>query len=182
MVQNLTLPTVPNFDIPSSPPGSPPRESTKKFAKFLDMKKKGQHFNQRLESSKVLRDPELKLNFVKHAGVDGQDQYASTLPEDVAVPTSFPDWAYFEELNASQKKLTKTKEGERYNKPREFVPATGSGSTSRSATPSARAPHQTVGKRKELEHRGRDSSSSRGRRHSGSRSPKRRRSRSRDRR
>ena len=148
-IQNLTLPTVPNFAIPPSPPGSPPQTATKKFAQFLELKKKGQHFNQRLESSSVLRDPGHSQKLMDFAGISEEEQYASTLPEDLAVPTVFPPWAYVEELRASQKKLLKAKEQGRSNAPREFVPATKPSTASQTSTP---------GKRKELEHRSRDAS------------------------
>lgn len=69
MIQNLTLPTVPNLNIPPSPPGSPPRKSTQKFAQFLELKKKGQHFNQRLESSSVVRDPNHSSKLMDFASV-----------------------------------------------------------------------------------------------------------------
>lgn len=81
LIQNLTLPTVPNFDIPPSPPGSPPQRATKKFAQFLELKKKGQHFNQRLETSSVLRDPGHMQKLMDFAGISEQDSYTSTLPE-----------------------------------------------------------------------------------------------------
>jgi hypothetical protein len=149
VIQNLTLPTIPNFAIPPSPPGSPPQRATKKFAQFLELKKKGQHFNQRLESSSVLRDPGHSQKLMDFAGISEEEQYASTLPEDLAVPTVFVPWAYAEELRASQKKQLKANEQARSNTPREFVPATKTITTSRTSTP---------GKRKELEHRGRDAS------------------------
>ncbi|KAB2100646.1 hypothetical protein AG0111_0g10745 [Alternaria gaisen] len=173
LIQNLTLPTVPNFDIPPSPPGSPPQRATKKFAQFLELKKKGQHFNQRLETSSVLRDPGHMQKLMDFAGISEQDSYTSTLPEDVAIPAIFPEWAYVEELRASQKRISKTREQERSKAPREaleFVSASKNASSS------------TTGKRKELEHRGKDDQSSRSKLESGSRSPKRRRSRSRERR
>ncbi|KAG9885164.1 hypothetical protein KCV02_g19196, partial [Aureobasidium melanogenum] len=59
MLRNLTMPPVPNFQIPPSPPGSPPPDTTTKFARFLDLKKKGTHFNQRLYHSSALRNPGL---------------------------------------------------------------------------------------------------------------------------
>ena len=149
VIQNLTLPTVPNFAIPPSPPGSPPQTATKKFAQFLELKKKGQHFNQRLESSSVLRDPGHSQKLMKFAGISEEEQYASTLPADLAVPTVFVPWAYAEELRAAQKQQLKADEQARSNTPREFVPATKTSTTSRTSTP---------GKRKELEHRGRDAS------------------------
>jgi hypothetical protein len=173
LIQNLTLPTVPNFGIPPSPPGSPPQKATKKFVQFLELKKKGQHFNQRLEGSSVLRDPGHMRRLMDFAGVSEEDSYASTLPEHVAIPAVFPEWAYVEELKTSQKRIAKTKEQERPKAPREaleFVSASKSASSS------------TAGKRKELEHRGRDDQSSRSKLESRSRSPKRRRSRSREKR
>ncbi|EMD62165.1 hypothetical protein COCSADRAFT_147653 [Bipolaris sorokiniana ND90Pr] len=176
LIQNLTLPTVPNFDIPPSPPGSPPQKATKKFAQFLELKKKNQHFNHRLESSSVLRDPGHSQKLLDFAGITEEESYASTLSDDVAIPTSFPPWAYMEELKASQKQLAKAKEQEKSKAPRkalDFVSAT----FSEADTPSM----STSGKRKELEHRGRDNASSRSMLKSRSRSPKRRRSKSRDR-
>ena len=82
VIQNLTLPTVPNFAIPPSPPGSPPQTATKKFAQFLELKKKGQHFNQRLESSSVLRDPGHSQKLMKFAGISEEEQYASQSPHE----------------------------------------------------------------------------------------------------
>lgn len=58
--------------------------------------------------------------------ITDEEQYASTLPQGLGVPFSWPDWAYCEALNASQKKITKAKEGERSRVPRgavDFVPA-----------------------------------------------------------
>lgn len=173
LVQNLTLPTVPNFNIPPSPPGSPPQRATKKLAQFLELKKKGQHFNQRLEGSSVLRDPGHLQKLMDFAGISEEEQYASALSVDVAVPITFPEWAYVEELRASQKQILKEKEKTKSKLPREavdFVSATKSGVSSGPGTPSGLA-----GKRKELEHRSRDNSESRSRRRSISRSPKRRR-------
>jgi hypothetical protein len=181
LIQNLTLPTVPNFDIPHSPPGSPPQKTTKKFAQFLELKKKGQHFNQRLESSSVLRDPGHLRKLLDFAGISEEEQYASSLSKDVAVPTVFPLWAYAEELRASQKRILKAKDLEKSRVPREsidFVTATVSGTSSSTGMEprlTVQAPLQTAGKRKELEHRGRDDSKSRSRRRSRSRSPKRER-------
>lgn len=174
LIQNLTLPTVPNFDIPPSPPGSPPQRATKKFAQFLELKKKGQHFNQRLEGSSVLRDPGHTRKLMDFAGISEEDSYASALPEDVAIPVIYPEWAYVEELRASQKRIAKTKEQERSKAPREALEFVSASKTVASSS--------TTGKRKELEHRGKDDQTSRGKLESRSRSPKRRRSRSRERR
>jgi hypothetical protein len=180
IAQNLTLPTVPNFDIPPSPPGSPPPRATQKFAQFLRLKSKGQHFNQRLEGSSVLRDPGHLPRLLEFAGVSEEDQYASALSEAVAHPAAFPEWAYAEELKASQRTIFKAREQQKSKVPRDavdFVSATKPVTASAAGTPSYMSE-----KRKELEHRSRDSSQSRSRPRSRSKSPKRRRSRSKDKR
>jgi hypothetical protein len=150
----------------------------------LELKKKGQHFNQRLEGSSVLRDPGHLQRLMDFAGISDEEQYASALSEDVAVPSVFPTWAYAEELKASQKQILKAREQQKSKVPRaavDFVSATKSGASSGTSTPSGESARQTgaavsqmAGKRKELEHRSRDNSQSR-------RSPKRRRSKSRER-
>jgi hypothetical protein len=141
-IRNLTMPPVPNFSIPPSPPGSPPPGSTKKFAHFLKLKKQGVHFNERLQNTPALKNPTLFQKLRQHAGISEEEQYATTLPGDLAVPTSFPPWAYADELNKSQAKIRQKKEDEAKKKPREaidFVPATGSSASSRTTTPRAGA-------------------------------------------
>lgn len=201
MVRNLTLPTVPNFQIPESPPGSPPQHSTKQFAKFLELKKEGKHFNQKLENSAVLRDPSHLQKLLDYAGVRREEQYASTLPEGLAVPTTFPIEVYVEELSASHKRIARRKEEEKGKKPRnalDFVPAAKSSTPNSTSTPAGRGDakaerlyddqtySEARGKHKSLVQRGDrdggDNHSSRSRWKSRSRSPKRRRSRSRERR
>jgi hypothetical protein len=92
------------------------------------------------------------------AGISEEEQYASTLPESLSVPTVFPPWAYVEELRASQKRILKAKEQEKSGAPREFVPAR-SATTSRTSTPSGKVfGSQGAGKRKDLEHRSREGS------------------------
>lgn len=184
IIQNLTLPTVPNFDIPPSPPGSPPQKATKKFTQFLDLKKKGQHFNQRLETSSVLRDPGHLRRLYDFAGINEEDQYASTLSPDVAIPTVFPPSAYADELRLSQKRILKDREQQKSRGARETIDFVKSGASSAAGTPSSTGPRssaaervmagvdkerpQNTQKRKDLEHRSRDSSESRS-------SPKKRR-------
>jgi hypothetical protein len=177
-IQNLTLPTIPNWDIPPSPPGSPPLKATIKFTQFLEFKSKGQHFNSRLETSSVLRDPNHLRKLYTFAGIDENDQYMSTLSDGLGVPAIWPEWAYGDELNASQKKL-KANEPRR---PVSFVPARPTGSSSKS-TPSTKGIQsgKSAGKRKELEYRGgREGGGSSSKQRSRSRSPKRRRSQSKD--
>ena len=153
----------------------------------------------------MLRDPGHLQRLLEFAGISEEDSYTSTLSEDVAVPAVFPEWAYVEELRASQKRIAKAKEQQRSKAPREaidFVSSTKSGTSSGTGTPSGKGPRESAtergktgwekeqsslssqnpSKRKELEHRSREHSSSGGGRRDGSRSPKRRRSRSADRR
>ena len=134
-IRNLTMPPAPNFDIPDSPPGSPPLKATKKFEKFLDLKKQGVHFNQKLESSSALANPTLFQKLMDFAGLDEHSQYATTLSDDLAVPTKFPEWIYGDQLNRQQEELRKKKDEERHQQPRQFV----SGGTLE-PSPSSRGP------------------------------------------
>lgn len=125
-VRNLTMPPIPSFEIPPSPPGSPPPATTAKFARFLEFKKKGVHFNERLSQSAALRNPGLLAKQMDFAGISQEDQYASSLPESIAVPTRFPEWAYADKLVAAHSKIAKKREEERAKVQREavdFVPA-----------------------------------------------------------
>ncbi|KAI9787856.1 MAG: Proteasome subunit beta type-7 [Peltula sp. TS41687] len=115
LIRDLTLPPVPNLDIPPSPPGSPRPSTTAKFAHFLQLKRQGVHFNEKLARSSALKNPSLFEKLARFAGIDEQDQYVSTLPpaaEDVWDPARFPSWAYKEELARSQQEILKRKEEE----------------------------------------------------------------------
>lgn len=138
-IRNMTVPTMPSLDIPPSPPGSPPPAMEKKFQHFIDLKKQGVHFNEKLAASPALKNPALFQKLMDHAGLGEQDQYSTTLSENLWNPNDFPSWAYKEELAKSQQEVAKRKEEERARTPREsidFVPATRSGHSSRGATPS----------------------------------------------
>lgn len=126
MLRNLTMPPVANFDIPPSPPGSPPPATTAKFARFLQLKEKGVHFNERLNQSSALRNPGLLTKLMDFAGISQEDQYASALPEASAVPTKFPDWAYADKLVKEHERIARKRDEERAKMQREaveFVPA-----------------------------------------------------------
>ena len=206
MIRNLTLPTVPDFNIPPSPPGSPPQRATKKFAQFLELKKKGQHFNWRLETSSVMKDPGHLHRLLDFAGITGERRYMSTLPENLAVPTLWPEWAYVEHLSESRKQILETKEEKKAQGKRDnvdFVKAIDSGTSNGTTTSGSggRAGAQSAaerimagingrkadkkhsedsGRKRELEHRGNKGDLSQGKYRSRSRSPGRRRSRSPD--
>ncbi|KAL8723648.1 MAG: hypothetical protein Q9225_000091 [Loekoesia sp. 1 TL-2023] len=124
--RNLTMPTLPNLDVPPSPPGSPPPGMDEKFERFQQLKKQGMHFNEKLAGSSALKNPMLFQKLMAAAGLSESDQYATTLPEDLWDPLGFPSWAYKEELAKSQQQIAKRKEDEKAQTQREsieFIPA-----------------------------------------------------------
>jgi hypothetical protein len=129
IIRSMTMPPVPNFNIPPSPPGSPPPATTKKLANFLGLKKKGMHFNSKLESSAALRNPGILLKLKDFAGINDYEQYNTPLPDDLAVPIAFPPWAYGDQLNKTQQVMLKKKENEKRTQTRDkidFVSASSS--------------------------------------------------------
>ncbi|KAF4445416.1 hypothetical protein F53441_10866 [Fusarium austroafricanum] len=109
LLRDLTLPSAPNLDIPPSPPGSPPPEANKKFEQFLELKKKGIHFNAKLEQSSPLKNPSLMDKLMRFVEVDERSQYSTTLPTDLWNPTTFPEWAFKDKLRKSHDKVTRIK-------------------------------------------------------------------------
>ncbi|KAK3311110.1 uncharacterized protein B0T15DRAFT_571544 [Chaetomium strumarium] len=73
LLRDLTLPSVPNMDIPPSPPGTPPpalEALTAKFDTFLRLKRtKGVHFNERLAASAGMRNPALMDKLLGFVGI-----------------------------------------------------------------------------------------------------------------
>jgi hypothetical protein len=139
LLRDLILPTIPNYDIPPSPPGSPVESTNAKFKHFLELKKQGVHFNEKLAKSSALKNPSLMQKLMDFSDIDEAGQYATTLPKDLWNPDGFPNYAYKEELAKSQQRILKRKEDEKARGQREsvdFVPASTSGeSVSRSGTP-----------------------------------------------
>ncbi|KAI6864089.1 hypothetical protein KC323_g4874 [Hortaea werneckii] len=132
-LRTLTMPTVPNFTIPDSPP-PPPRNSeeaatlasrTKKFERFLALKQKGIHFHHRLLHSSSLRNPSFLPNLMEFAGLGTEDVYASALKEDVGgVPVKWRAGCYVESLvEESRRWEKKAMAGHKGGGRREFVPA-----------------------------------------------------------
>lgn len=126
LIHDLTLPSIPNFDIPPSPPGSPPpgaAATNRKFSQFLDLKKKGTHFNAKLEQSSALRNPALTDKLLQFVDVlpplagDGTEeksmQYQTTLARDVWDPAAFPDWAFRDKLKRARDRTAKDREAAR---------------------------------------------------------------------
>lgn len=140
LIHQLTVPALPNLNIPPSPPGEPATGITSKFAHFLELKKKGVHFNEKLASSSALKNPSLMEKLMDFADIDEIGQFSNTLPKEFWDPGNFPEWAYKERLAKSQQSILKKREEEKTRGQREtvdFVPATASGDSSRSGTPGA---------------------------------------------
>lgn len=140
LLRDLTLPTLPNYDIPPSPPGSPLQSTNAKFKHFLELKKQGVHFNEKLAKSSALKNPSLMQKLMDFSDIDETGQYATTLPKDLWNPDGFPAHAYKEELAKNQQKILKKREDEKAKGQREsldFVPAiSASDVSSRNGTPS----------------------------------------------
>ena len=113
LVQDLTLPPVPNFDIPPSPPGSPDASANAKFEHFLSLKKQGVHFNAKLASSSSLKNPSLLTKMMDHAGIDQQSQYDTSLPAALWSTSDLPSWGFKEELLRSQQEFRQKMEEKR---------------------------------------------------------------------
>jgi len=139
LLRDLTLPTVPNYEIPPSPPGSSMENTSARFVHFLALKEQGVHFNEKLAKSSVLRNPSVVAKLMDFADIDDAGQYATSLPKRLWHPTSFPYYAYKEELARSQQKMLKKQEEELACGQRtvDFVPATALQDANRSETPGA---------------------------------------------
>jgi len=138
IIRDLTLPPIPNYDIPPSPPGSPVASTNAKFKHFLELKKQGVHFNEKLSKSAALKNPSLMQKLMDFADIDEVAEFATTLPKELWDPTGFPEAGYKENLAKSQKDILKMREEERAKGQRtsvDFVPATASGDSSRNGTP-----------------------------------------------
>ena len=138
LLRDLTLPTVLNLDIPASPPGSPPPGIEQKFAHFLELKRQGVHFNEKLSRSSALKNPTLLKKLIDFAGLEENQQYATTLPKEIWYPNGFPATAFKEELANSQQDILKKREEEQAKMLREnidFVSASASRQSSRGGTP-----------------------------------------------
>ena len=144
LLRDLTLPSLPNYDIPPSPPGSPVASTNDKFKHFLELKKKGIHFNEKLAKSAAMKNPRLMQKLMDFSDIDELGQYSTTLPKDLWDPSAFPETAFKEELATSQKRILKRKEEEKIRGQREavdFVPASASTeNSSRNGTPGGKAP------------------------------------------
>ncbi|KAF7712719.1 Uncharacterized protein PECH_006773 [Penicillium ucsense] len=110
LVHDLTLPPVPNLNIPPSPPGSPNAALNAKFEHFLALKKQGVHFNAKLASSSSLRNPSLLKKMMEHAGIKEHEQYNTSLPSDIWDVSNLPQWAFKDELLKTQQEVRQSRE------------------------------------------------------------------------
>jgi hypothetical protein len=135
------MPPLPNFDIPDAPP--PPTQNSeeaatlaavaKQFERFLELKKQGVHFNERLQNSTSLRNPGLLPKLMAFAEISREECYASTLPKDFGVPARWPEDCYVESLVRENERRERKRVAEREKV--EFVPAQGNEGNGKS-TPS----------------------------------------------
>lgn len=140
-LRDLTMPTHPNFDIPSSPPPPPTNSeeaatlaaTTKKFERFFELKKNGTHFNQRLQTTSSLRNPSLLPKLMEFAGISVEDSYASTLRNGMAVPVSWPEDCHVEGLIKSNETRERKRMAGRDKV--DFVSGSKSGGSSAAGTP-----------------------------------------------
>ncbi|KAF5125645.1 Meiotically up-regulated protein [Metarhizium anisopliae] len=110
LIHDLTLPSVPNLDIPPSPPGSPPPQTSSKFQQFLTLKRRGTHFNSKLEQSAALRNPSLTDKLLSFVDLSGPAQYETTLPLELYDPSGFPEWSYRDKLRRAREDVVKARE------------------------------------------------------------------------
>ncbi|KAI1747951.1 HCNGP-like protein-domain-containing protein [Xylaria castorea] len=147
LLRDLTLPAVPDMDIPPSPPGSPPSAArSKKLETFLELKKKGVHFNARLADTTSMKNPALADKLMAFAELEHRDQYRTTLPADLLWdPDAFPRHAYKEQLRQSQSDIAQART-RAAGGPVKFVAAEGLSSTAAEDSRTGQAP--STGKRK----------------------------------
>ena len=105
LIRHLTQASHPMTSIPPSPPGSPHPDIETKFRQFLELKRKGLHFNEDLAKKSTFRNPALFEILAAKAGLDEDDQYATSLPASVSDPRSLPPSAYKEELLKCQQNI-----------------------------------------------------------------------------
>ncbi|ORY62202.1 HCNGP-like protein-domain-containing protein [Pseudomassariella vexata] len=142
LLRDLTLPQLPNMDIPPSPPGSPIPGTNKKFEQFLELKKKGVHFNSKIAQSSALKNPGLMDKLMEFVELDPRDQYRTTLGTDLWDPAvGFARHAYKEQLRLSQTEIGKARVRVQ-GAPVEFVPASEG---SRDNTPGVSKPVSVCG-------------------------------------
>ncbi|KAJ5947005.1 hypothetical protein N7466_000020 [Penicillium verhagenii] len=134
LIQDLTLPPVPNLDIPPSPPGSPDPAANAKFERFLSLKNQGVHFNTKLASTTSLKNPSLLIKMMEHAGIDEQAQYDTSLPLELWNTSTLPPWAFKEELLRAQQEARQRMEDKKSSGQRSSIEFVSGSPTNRPAS------------------------------------------------
>ena len=151
-VRQLTMPRVPDFDIPAEEDQDQGLGDTsaaalnKKFATFLELKqKKDTHFNARLAQSDAMKNPALMDKLMAFVGLPGASTdedakapvdpekaaapYGTTLPAEIWNPAAFPAEAYRRSLRRLQEEAARQR-ARVPGEPVSFVSATSAESTS----------------------------------------------------
>jgi HCNGP-like protein len=105
LIRFLTQATHPLSSLPPSPPGSPNPQTEAKFKRFLELKKRGVHFNEDLARKPAFHNPALLTTLMDRVGIEGDDQYSTSLPTSVWDPRALPPFAFKEELLKSQQTI-----------------------------------------------------------------------------
>lgn len=105
MLRHLTQPSHPVTSFPPEPEGQADAQVTAKIKNFLELKKKGIHFNENLADKNSFNNPNLFATLLDRLGVPPEAQYSSSLPSEVFCVDMFPSWAYKEELLRSQQQI-----------------------------------------------------------------------------
>ena len=140
-IRILTQPTHPMTSMPPSPPGSPDPAANARFQRFLELKKKGVHFNEDLAGKSTFRNPTLLSTLMSRAGIEESEQYDTSLPRESWNPTVFPPYAYKEELLKSQQLLQEREEAKKKElsakgkRTIDFLPARSASPRSATSTP-----------------------------------------------
>ena len=124
-VRMLTMPPVPDFDIPPSPQRADPSSIAvlnKKARHFLELKPRGLHFNQRLLESTALRNPAMTSKLLDFAGIEGVLQYDHALADGLGVDVRHWAGLRVEDIVSKMERARNTAANGRKGKAREFVP------------------------------------------------------------
>lgn len=105
LLRHLTQPSHPISSLPPEPDLQADPAVTAKFKRFLELKKKGIHFNEDLANKSSFKNPSLFASLLERTGLPPEAQYASSLPSDVFSLDLFPPWAHKDALLKSQQAI-----------------------------------------------------------------------------
>ncbi|KAL9621244.1 MAG: hypothetical protein Q9160_004265 [Pyrenula sp. 1 TL-2023] len=109
-IQRLTASHMSVNNIPPSPPGSPNPAANARFARFLELKGKGIHFNEDLANKASYLNPSLFSTMLRRAGLEDQTQYQTSLPTSLWNVSNLPDDVYYEHLGKQQQTIREKRE------------------------------------------------------------------------